>query len=71
VAPGREVVVILTGGGAILIDRFTLALWAGELESVTVAVKLEVPVAVGLPEITPELLRLSPAGRLPPVTAQL
>jgi hypothetical protein len=31
-------------------------------------VKLAVPEAVGVPEITPALERLSPAGRLPEVT---
>ena len=34
--------------------------------SVTVAVKLDVPVAVGVPEITPVVAaRLTPVGRLP------
>lgn len=34
--------------------------------SLTVAVKLAAPVAVGVPEITPELAAsVSPAGRLP------
>ncbi len=33
--------------------------------SVTRIVKLDVPDAVGLPLITPPLLRLKPAGRLP------
>jgi hypothetical protein len=40
--------------------------WAGLLLSFTVAVKLEVPVAVGVPEMVPVVAaRLSPAGRLP------
>ena len=33
--------------------------------SVTLTVKLDVPEAVGGPEITPELLRLRPAGSEP------
>ena len=38
-------------------------------ESVTVAVKLDVPVAVGVPEIAPVVAdRVRPAGRLPEVT---
>jgi hypothetical protein len=40
--------------------------WAGLLLSLTFAVKLNVPLAVGVPEITPvPLARLNPAGRLP------
>jgi hypothetical protein len=39
-------------------------------ESVTVKVKLAVPVAVGLPEITPAA-KLSPAGSVPEVTDQV
>ena len=37
----------------------------GVLESVAETVKLEVPAAVGVPEIVPELLSASPAGKLP------
>jgi hypothetical protein len=41
-------------------------LWAGLLLSFTVAVKAEVPVAVGIPEIVPEVAaRVRPAGNLP------
>ena len=39
--------------------------------SATLTVKLEVPVAVGLPEMVPELLKLRPAGRLPEETDQV
>lgn len=40
--------------------------WEGSLLSVTVAVKLEVPVAVGVPEIVPLVAaRVNPVGRLP------
>ena len=43
--------------------------WTGLLWSVTVAVKLNVPVVVGTPEITPvPAASVSPAGRLPRVT---
>ena len=39
---------------------------AGLSASVTVAVKVDVPLVVGVPEIMPVLAaRLSPAGRLP------
>jgi len=43
----------------------------GVAESVTVTVKVDVPAAVGEPEIMPELLSVSPAGRVPVVTAQV
>ena len=46
-------------------------LWAGLPLSVTVAVKLKVPEAVGVPEMTPLLARLRPPGRLPLVMVQL
>ena len=46
--------------------------WAGLLLSVTVAVNWDVPAAVGVPEITPEVAaRISPEGRLPPVIDQV
>jgi hypothetical protein len=45
---------------------------AGVAESVTVTEKLYVPAVVGLPEIVPEPLKLSPGGRVDPiVTAQV
>ena len=37
-------------------------------EFCAVTVKVYLPVAVGVPEITPALLRVSPVGRLPDVT---
>ena len=40
--------------------------------SVTDTVNVELPAAVGVPEIAPvELLRLSPAGRVPEATAKV
>jgi hypothetical protein len=48
-----------------VIDSDVLAVCAGELESATETVKLELPFAVGVPEITPLLDIVSPAGRLP------
>jgi hypothetical protein len=39
--------------------------------SVAVTVKVEVPVAEGVPDITPPELRVNPDGRLPEVRAQL
>jgi hypothetical protein len=40
---------------------------AGLLLSVTNAVKLEDPLAVGMPDIVPEGARVNPAGSLPEV----
>ena len=40
--------------------------------SCTCTVKVEVPAVVGVPEITPvELVKVSPAGKLPDVTDQV
>ncbi len=51
---------------ATTMERATDLVCAGLPASVTVAVKLKVPVAVGVPEMTPVAgARLSPAGRLP------
>jgi hypothetical protein len=47
------------------------AVWAGLLLSRTLAVKAEVPLAVGVPEITPAVDKAKPAGRLPEPTDQL
>ena len=45
-----------------------LAVSVAKAESVTVMSKLDVPAAVGVPEITPAALRLRPAGRVPVLT---
>ena len=46
--------------------------WTGELLSLTVAVKLDVPLVVGVPEMMPVVAaRVSPAGRLPDVIDQV
>ena len=47
------------------------ALFVADFESVTVTVKFEVvAIPVGVPEITPALLSVRPAGKLPPVRLQ-
>jgi hypothetical protein len=54
---------------ATAIEVVTDFVCAGLPESVTVAVKLDVPVTVGVPEIAPVVAdRVRPAGRLPEVT---
>jgi hypothetical protein len=71
VADGRAVVVT-ENAAEIVMDRLAVAVSAGLLESVTSTVKLEVPVAVGVPAMIPlEALRLSPAGSDPEVSAQV
>jgi hypothetical protein len=54
------------------IDRLTDLVCAGFSASVTVAVKLAVPLVVGVPAMIPVAgTRVSPAGRLPVVIDQL
>ena len=66
---------MVTLNGATLTVMLKLALLlagVGFSESVTVTVKFEVPVVpLGVPEITPALLKLKPAGRLPEVRLQV
>jgi hypothetical protein len=59
--------VIVSGVGApfTVIDSCREAVWAGDALSETVTVKVAVPVAVGVPEITPPADIVNPAGRLP------
>ncbi len=45
--------------------------WEGLPLSVTVVVKLKVPLPVGVPEMTPVDDRLRPAGRLPEAIDQV
>jgi hypothetical protein len=48
------------------IDNCSVAVIAGADESATEIVKVDVPVAVGVPEITPvAAFRVRPAGRVP------
>ena len=73
VAPsGRGLVVTIESGTdeLTLIDRFAIAVLAvGLAESVTLTVKVKVPAAVGVPEITPPALSVNAGaagvGRVP------
>jgi hypothetical protein len=47
--------------------RLPVVVCGGVAESVTVTVKLKVPAAVGVPEITPPGLKVNPVGRAPDV----
>jgi hypothetical protein len=63
---GREVVVILGGAGLlIVIESCFVAVSCGLPESRTLKVGEDVPVACGVPLITPEELRFRPAGKDP------
>ena len=58
--------------GAMTSERVTDLVWAGEPASVTAAVKVAVPLAVGVPEIRPfDVFMLSPAGRFPETNDQV
>jgi hypothetical protein len=74
VPPGSEAEIVNAGGvgAATTIERVTDLVCAGLPASVTVAVKLDVPLAVGVPEISPVLApKASPAGRLPALMDQV
>jgi hypothetical protein len=67
-----EIVNAEAAGAAMTIERAIDLVCAGLPASVTVAVKLVVPLPLGVPEIRPVLAaRVSPAGRLPAVMDQL
>ena len=55
----------MLGAALTVIDSFAEAVWAGDPLSFTVTLKLAVPLAVGVPEITPPLDSVNPAGKLP------
>ena len=67
--PSAKVVVVMVTGDAVtaatVMESALVTDAAVEAESVTLTVKLKVPVAVGEPEITPAELRVSPVGRVP------
>jgi hypothetical protein len=73
VPEGSEAEIVSVGGAAAAttIERGTDLVCAGLPLSVTIAVKLVVPVAVGVPESSPVAgVRVSPAGRPPAVIDQ-
>jgi hypothetical protein len=63
----RVAVVIDKGTGLIVMLNCCCAVWGDGLpESVATTVKVVVAAALGVPEIVPELLKLSPAGNEEP-----
>jgi hypothetical protein len=62
---GNEDVLICRVPPVTVMLRLTVALCAGELESLTLTVNEEFPTLVGVPVISPPLLRLRPVGKDP------
>ena len=72
VTEGSAEALRISGVGTTTIDITADAVCLGEPLSFAVAVKLNVPLTVGVPEITPVLLwNANPAGRLPDVIDQV
>jgi hypothetical protein len=63
-----DATVNVAGAALTAIDSCAEAVCAGDPLSVTATVNVAVPLAVGVPEITPALESDSPLGRLPDVT---
>jgi hypothetical protein len=70
-AEAREVVVIASVVAALAIATVAEFVWAGELLSLTTTVKLKVPLAVGVPDITPAEERENPGGNWPELIVQM
>jgi len=62
---GRLVVVIDNDTGLTVTLRFAVAVCGVLSESLTSTVKLAVPALLGVPEMTPVVASVRPAGRLP------
>jgi hypothetical protein len=72
VPEGKLEVVIARAGAATTSERVTDLFCAGLDTSTTLKVRLEVPLAVGVPEIRPVLAaKARPAGRVPLVMDQV
>lgn len=64
--------VVATGAAATVMDNKSDFVWTGLLLSLTVTVKLNFPLAVGVPAMAPlPDASLNPAGRLPDVIDQV
>ncbi len=75
VPPVKELVVICTvvaAAATVKLNAFVAVCAVGEVESVTMAVKLKEPAVVGVPEIAPlEADNVRPAGNAPALMLQL
>jgi hypothetical protein len=74
-SPLVERVIVCPGASIVFVTTWRVrdceAVVMDVAESVTVTVKVLVPTAVGVPEISPAASRDKPAGRVPLVTVQL
>ena len=66
----REPLVIVSVVGATVIDSVAVFVCSGLLLSCTLTVKLDVPLAEGVPEITPPEESVNPAGSVPELSTQ-
>ena len=64
---GKVVGLSVSVTGAVIVTLYERVPVFAEL-SVALIVKLDVPAVVGVPESTPPLLRVSPAGNVPELT---
>jgi hypothetical protein len=72
VPEGRADEVIVSEVAAMAIDIGVDRVWVGLLRSLTVAVKVNVPLVVGIPEMSPlPAANVKPVGRLPNVIDQV
>jgi len=70
--PGSVVVVTVSAAFTVMLRLAVAVTAVGLVESATLTVKFEVPLAVGAPEMAPVLVfRVSPAGRLPTLIDQV
>lgn len=66
-----DVIVNVLDAALTAIDSWAEAVCAGDALSFTATVNVAVPLAVGVPEIKPALVSVSPAGKLPEAIDQL
>ena len=62
---GKEIVVVLGTTRDVATVRMNCFDASGEVPFEALAVRVNVPAAVGVPKITPVLLRYNPSGKLP------
>ena len=71
-AVGRAVVVMVSAAAEMVSVRLAVAVWAGELESVTLKLSgVAVTTVAGVPLISPlEVFKVKPAGNVPEINCQ-
>ena len=69
--PGSEVVVMASAALIVMLSAAVAVPGVGAVESVTFTVKLDVPVALGVPEIAPVVeFKVKPVGNVPTLMLQ-